>query len=86
MHKMTNTTMNVSLPEELKARVKERMAEDHYSTASDYIQALIRQDVAKTAAAKRLEQLLEQGMNSGIAKESSEELFRALREHLSNNT
>jgi Arc/MetJ-type ribon-helix-helix transcriptional regulator len=59
------------------------MAEDHYSTASDYIQALIRQDVAKKAATKQLEALLEQGMESGIAEASGEELFRALRAHLS---
>ena len=82
---MTNTTMNVSLPEELKKRAKERVSEEHYSTVSDYIQALIRRDVEKSAAVKRLEQLLEQGMRSGVAKESSEEIFRALREHLSNH-
>ena len=61
---MTNVTMNVSLPEELKKHVKERVAEGHYSTPSDYVRELIREDL-KRRSQESLEKLLLEGLSSG---------------------
>ena len=42
---MTNTSMNVSLPEGMKEYVQQRVAAgDRYSSPSDYVRALIRAD------------------------------------------
>jgi antitoxin ParD1/3/4 len=38
------TSMNVSLPDEMKAFVEEQIAKGAYSTASEYLRELIRQD------------------------------------------
>ena len=60
--------MNVSLPETLKAYVKDRVAEGTYSNPSDYIRALIRTDM-KRHSQKNLESMLLEGINSGPATE-----------------
>ena len=38
--------MNISLPDSLKEYVKERAEEEHYSTPSDYMRSLIREEFA----------------------------------------
>jgi antitoxin ParD1/3/4 len=38
-------TMNISLPDELKSRVEQRVSDGLYANASDYVRDLIRQDV-----------------------------------------
>ncbi len=65
---MTNTTMNVSLPETLKEYVRDRVVEGIYSNPSDYIRALIRTDM-KRHSQEHLETMLLDGINSGPATE-----------------
>ena len=55
--------MNISLPEELKEYVEEQ-AKGGYSTPSEFVRDLIRQD-RKRRANDRLEQLLLEGLDSG---------------------
>jgi len=57
------TSMNVSLPEELKRYVEAQTA-GGYSTPSEYVRELIRGD-QKRRAAEKLESLLLEGVNSG---------------------
>lgn len=59
-----NTTLHISLPEKLKEYVKERVDEEHFSNASDYIRVLIRED-QKSRDEKKLEQMLLEGIASG---------------------
>jgi antitoxin ParD1/3/4 len=61
---MTTKTIHISLPESLKEYMDERVAEEHYSTFSDYIRALVRED-QKCYAEERLEKLLLEGLESG---------------------
>ena len=74
---MGNTSLNVSLPEGLKAFVKERVAEGRYSTPSDYVRELIRSD-QKRQAKERLDQLLLEGLETP-AEEVSPEYLEELR-------
>ena len=55
--------MNVSLPEELK-RFAEAQTKNGYSTPSEYVRELIRQDQRRTAKEK-LDELLLEGLHSG---------------------
>jgi antitoxin ParD1/3/4 len=57
------TSMNVSLPEELKEYV-EAQTKSGYSTPSEYVRELIRDD-RKRRAKERLDALLLDGLNSG---------------------
>lgn len=54
-------TMNISLPEPLKEFVDHQIAEGRYSSASEYIRELIRDD-EKRKAKERLETLLLEGL------------------------
>lgn len=56
-------TMNISLPDPLKEFVDHQIADGRYSSISEYIRELIRDD-EKRKAGKRLETLLLEGLNS----------------------
>lgn len=57
------TSMNVSLPEELK-QFAEAQTKHGYSTPSEYVRELIRED-RKRKAKEKLDALLLEGLNSG---------------------
>jgi antitoxin ParD1/3/4 len=56
-------TMNISLPDQLKAFVDEQVGSGRYSTVSEYIRDLIRDD-EKRKAQEKLEALLLEGVQS----------------------
>jgi len=56
-------TMNISLPEPLKEFVDHQIAEGRYSSVSEYIRELIRDD-EKRKAESRLEALLLEGLET----------------------
>ncbi|GEM_PF-3129460 len=60
--------MSISLPRELKERVKIRVREDHYGTPSDYLRSLIRDDLRRRDQ-ERLENALLDGLQSGHGME-----------------
>lgn len=60
---MGMTSMNVSLPQELKDYV-EKQTSAGYSTPSEYVRELIRED-RKRRAKQRLDSLLLEGLDSG---------------------
>ena len=56
--------MNISLPDPMKEYVHERVAEGEYSTPSDYMRSLIREDMQRRRS-DWLERELLAGLNSG---------------------
>ncbi len=72
------TTMNISVPDEMKAFVEAQMSEEGYASASEYLRALIRE--AQRRRAKRdLEAKLRKGLESGPATLMTGEDWVALR-------
>jgi antitoxin ParD1/3/4 len=65
---MSQETMNVALPENLKEYVLQQVTAGGYSSASEYVRELIRSD-QKRKAQERLEALLLEGLESGEARE-----------------
>jgi antitoxin ParD1/3/4 len=61
---MSTATLHISLSDALKRRVKERVEEEHFSNPSDYVRALIREDL-KRRDERRLEQMVLEGLASG---------------------
>jgi antitoxin ParD1/3/4 len=55
------TTMNISLPDEMKAFVESEMTQEGYASASEYLRALIR-DAQKRRAKQDLETKLLEGL------------------------
>jgi antitoxin ParD1/3/4 len=69
-------TMNISLPDDLKAFVDAQVAEHAYGSTSEYLRELIRKqrDLAKLRA------MLLEGFNSGAGAVADEHFFEELRE------
>ena len=63
---MDITSLNVSLPKSLKQHVERQVREGGYSTPSEYVRALLRED-RKRKAEQDLEALLLEGLDSGEA-------------------
>ena len=72
------TTLNISLPEAMRAFIDEQIASGDYGTASEFIRTLIR-DAQKRRAQDRLEELLMEGLNSGEAKPITPQFWEDLR-------
>lgn len=60
------TTMNISLPDEMKAFVETEMTQEGYASASEYLRALIR-DAQKRKAKQALEAKFREALESGPA-------------------
>lgn len=73
-------TMNISLPDEMKAFVEGRMAQEGCASASEYLRALIR-DAQKRQAKQELEAKLLEGLQSP-ASEMTDSDWSALRERI----
>ncbi len=74
------TSMNVSLPEQLRSFVAER-ATGRFGSASEYVRELIRED-QRRAEQEKLEALLIQGLESGEPVDVTPEFWERKREEL----
>ncbi|MGO9466011.1 MAG: type II toxin-antitoxin system ParD family antitoxin [Isosphaeraceae bacterium] len=72
------TSMNISLPDEMKSFVETQMAQAGYASASEYIRALIR-DAQKHDAKRELEAKFREALESGPATPMTREDWAALR-------
>ena len=72
------TSMNISLPEPLRAWVEAQVKGGRYGNVSEYVRELIRRDQERQAK-ERLEQLLLEGMKSGPATSMTRENWAELR-------
>jgi antitoxin ParD1/3/4 len=59
---MATNTVNIALPDPLKAFVEERVADGEFGTPSEYIRSLIRED--RERRRERLESLLLEALDS----------------------
>ena len=71
-------TMNISLPDELKAFVDEQLTERGYGTSSEYVRELIRQDQDRL----RLRNLLLEGAESPQGRPVGASHFDDLRKRV----
>lgn len=75
------TTMNISLPDAMKAFVEEQVQSGGYGTVSEYVRDLVRRD-QKERAQNRLEALLLEGLESGPGEPVTPEFWEALRREI----
>ena len=74
-------SLNISLPQSLKDYVEEQVKAAGFSTPSEYVRALVRED-QKRRAEEKLEALLFEGINSGEPIEITPEYWRKKRRQL----
>lgn len=72
------TSLNISLPQSLKDFVEEQVKAGGYSTPSEYMRELLRQD-QKRRAKEKLEAMLLEGINSGTPIEVNDEYWERKR-------
>ncbi len=68
-------TMNISLPDTMKAFIDERVADEGFGTSSEYIRALVRQEQQRA----KLREMLLEGMRSPITGVADDAYFEGLR-------
>jgi len=76
--------VNISLPDQMRQYIDERIREGAYNTTSEYFRDLIRED-QKRQAAERLEVLLLRGLQSPASewtKDDVDHIKNAVRERL----
>jgi len=78
---MSMTSLNISLPQPLKDFVEERVKDGGYSTPSEYVRELLRED-QKRRAEEKLEALLLESLNSGEPIAISPEYWEKKRQQL----
>jgi antitoxin ParD1/3/4 len=61
-------TMNISLPDQMKAYVEAQTLDGRYSNVSDYMRDLIRKDQEKAKALAEIQALVDEGLASGPAQ------------------
>ena len=75
-------SMNVSLPDPMKAWVEAQAETGRYANASDYVRDLIRRDQERLAKLGELQRLIDAGLASGVSSRSEEEIRQLGRERL----
>lgn len=70
------TTMNISLPEALKAHVDEQVARRQYGSTSEYVRELIRRDLDRA----QLQELLLAGARSEPVGDADDQFMDSLRD------
>jgi len=71
-------TMNISLPDEMRAYVEAQVATGYFANASDFVRHLIRFDLEEGRG--RLRELLGEGERSGASELSLDEIWKRARE------
>ena len=71
-------TMNVSLPDEMKDWVQAQVDTGRYGNSSDYVRDLVRRDQERQDARKKLQDMVDEALASGIVEMTREELLERI--------
>lgn len=72
-------TMNISLPDQMKAWVEAQTADGKYANSSDLIRDLIRREQIKQEKIAAMQTLLDEAEASGYVETTIDELFDGIR-------
>ncbi len=72
-------TMNISLPDQMKAWVEAQTADGRYSNTSDYVRDLIRREQIKADKIAHMQRLIDEAYASGVSNLTVDEIFAEAR-------
>lgn len=75
-------TMNLSLPDAMKAWVEAQVKGGQYNNASEYVRDLIRRDQSEREKLERLQAAIDQGRRSGLSDRTPEDILSAAKAEL----
>jgi len=68
-------TMNISLPDAMKQWVAEQVQTGRYANSSDVVRDLVRKEQERAEAREKLQQMIDDALDSGITSYSKDELL-----------
>ena len=72
-------TMNVSLPDAMKAWVEDQTKTGRYGNASDYVRDLIRRDQDRADKIAAMQKLIDEGLASGVSDQTMDQILEEAR-------
>ncbi|GLK48153.1 antitoxin ParD4 [Brevundimonas intermedia] len=72
-------TMNISLPDPMKAWVEEQAKSGRYANASDVVRDLIRREQVKAEKIAHWQQLIDEAYASGVSEKTPRQIFEEVR-------
>nr|WP_316629050.1 type II toxin-antitoxin system ParD family antitoxin [uncultured Brevundimonas sp.] len=78
----TMATMNISLPDPMKAWVEEQAKSGRYANTSDVVRDLIRREQIKAEKIAHWQRLIDEADASGVSDQSPREVIEELRAQL----
>ncbi|WGM45302.1 Antitoxin ParD4 [Brevundimonas sp. NIBR10] len=75
-------TMNISLPDQMKAWVEAQSADGRYSNSSDYVRDLIRREQIRAEKIANMQRLVDEGRASGVSDQSPRQIIDEIRAEL----
>jgi antitoxin ParD1/3/4 len=72
-------TMNISLPEQMKAWVEAQSEDGKFSNSSDFVRDLIRREQVRKEKIAHVQAMVDEGLASGVSNLSMEELFESAK-------
>jgi len=76
------STMNISLPDQMKSWVEAQSASGRFANSSDYVRDLIRRDRMRSEAIAELQSAIDEGLASGPATSLDRDTFKAQMRNL----
>lgn len=70
------STMNISLPDQMKSWVEDQSKSGRYANSSDYVRDLIRRDRARVEAVAEIQAAVDAGLSSGAATPLDRDAFK----------
>ena len=78
-------TMNISLPEQMKAWAESQAENGKYSNTSDYVRDLIRRDQERSEKIAAMQAVVTRSIVSGISDLSMQDILEKARAHVAAN-
>jgi antitoxin ParD1/3/4 len=72
-------TMNISLPDQMKAWVEAQSEGGRYANSSDYVRDLIRADQVRAEKIAHMQRLIDEARASGISDKTPRQIFEEAR-------
>ena len=73
------TTMNVSLPDQMKSWIEGKIEDGQYHNTSEYVRALIRKDQSEFEKVQAFRAAIDYGRTSGTEKRSFKEIIQSAK-------
>ena len=78
-------TMNISLPEQMKAWAEAQAETGRYSNTSDYVRDLIRRDQKRSEKIAAMQIKIDEAIAGGISELTTQDILKKARSHVAAN-